>query len=277
MFKRIMRILGLCAFSALFIAYLYGDFAAKRETVLAAAPENYIIYVTPAPDGEVPPAPTPGIDVTPAVTPEPTLDPNSPAGRAAALGLAAPPEIDIDSWEYILANGDHSIDRYAPPEIVVLEDQSFDSRIIEPLKEMSAAARAAGLKVYLSSGYRDYDTQAANFIRVCENNGVSDGKTSAGFYITMPAGCSEHQTGLACDITDQYYPLKNASLENTELFQWLKVHCHEFGFIVRFPKDKEVETGVMYEPFHFRYVGVEAAAYIMENGLCFEEFVNLYR
>ena len=92
----------------------------------------------------------------------------------------------------------------------------------------------------------------------------------------MPAGCSEHQSGLACDITDVYREIKNSEIENTDTYKWLLEHCAEYGFIHRFPSGKEDVTGVMYEPFHFRYVGVEAAQYIEQNGLCFEEFIALY-
>ena len=223
-------------------------------------------------EGEAPPEEDPP-ESTPAV------DPDSPEGRAAALGLPAPPDIDIESWEYILANGENSISEYVPPELVVIgtNSQQFDTRIEEPLKAMTDDAVANGISIFVSSGYRSYSDQAANFIRVCNNNGVTDGKDSRGFYITMPAGCSEHQTGLAADITDHYYELKNSSIENTETFQYLSKHCQDFGFIVRFPKDKEKVTGVMYEPFHFRYVGIEAAQYIMENGICLEEFLALYK
>ena len=237
---------------------------------LPAAPEP-----TPHPAQEATPAPTP--QSAPEPTPEPTPDPDSPTGRALSRGLPTPPDIDIDSWEYILANGENSIAEYTPPEIVTLENQPLDSRIIEPLKAMAQDTRAQGLSVFLSSGYRSYSEQAANFIRVCQNNGVADGKDARGFYITMPAGCSEHQTGLACDITDVYYPVKNSSIENTATFQYMSKHCQDFGFILRFPKDKEEVTGVMYEPFHYRYVGVEAAQYMTENNLCLEEFVSLYR
>ena len=237
-----------------------------------------VLWDTPAPtEPTVPPVAEPPAELTPAPTPEPTVEPDSPEGRALALGLPKPPDIDANSWEFILANGENSIAEYAPPEAVNLEGQVIDKRIEEPLKAMAADTRAQGLSVYLSSGYRSYSDQAANFIRVCNNNGVSDGKTADGFYITMPAGCSEHQTGLCCDITDVYYPTKNASLENTAMFQYMSKHCHEFGFIVRFPKGLEKTTGVMYEPFHFRYVGVEAATYIMENGICLETFLSLYR
>ncbi len=213
-----------------------------------------------------------------AVTVSAAADPDSPAGRAAERNLPAPPEIDINSWEYILANGEHSIQKYAPPSTVTIEGQIVDSRIAEPLKAMAEDSRAQGLSVYLSSGYRSYDEQAANFTRICQNNGVSDGKNRNGFYITKPAGCSGHQTGLCCDITDVYYSTKTSeALEKTDLYQYMSKHCHEFGFIVRFPDgDQQTITGVMYEPWHYRYVGVEAATYIMENHLTLEEFIDLY-
>lgn len=224
------------------------------------------------------------------VTPEPTIDPNSPAGRAAALGLPAPPEIDVNSWEFTLVNGDHSIGEYAPENLAYLDQTltytdvqtapsdrlAVDARIADALVAFGLGCKDAGLPVYLSSGYRSYSDQQANFIRVCNNNGVSDGKDANGHYITMPAGCSEHQLALCCDITDIYRPIKNAEIEKTETFQWLKEHCAAFGFIVRFPAGKEDITNVMYEPFHFRYVGSEAANYIMQNGLVLEEFLALY-
>ena len=219
------------------------------------------------------------VEATPEPTPEPTVDPNSPQGRALALGLPTPPDIDINSWEYILVNGENLLDAsYVPPLVVNVSESKcpVDSRIADALMAMAEDTKAQGLTVYLSSGYRSYNEQAANFQRVCANNGVTDGKDAQGYYITMPAGGSEHQTGLCCDITDRYYQIKNASLENTAMFQYMNEHCHEFGFILRFPKDKGEITGVMYEPFHFRYVGVEAATYIKENNLCLEEFVALY-
>lgn len=190
------------------------------------------------------------------------------------------PEIDISSWEYVLVNDANRLtaEDFPPQVVTVSESQCpVDSRIAEPLMAMAQACKDAGHNVYLSSGYRSYSEQAANFTRVCNNNGVADGKDYNGFYITMPAGASEHQTGLACDITDRYYEIKNASLENTDTFQWLKANCTDYGFILRFPKDKETVTGVMYEPFHFRYVGVEVAKFMTENNLCLEEFVALYQ
>lgn len=209
-------------------------------------------------------------------SPEPSSAPDTPASRAAALGLPEPPDIDINSWEFLLANIDNNIAEYVPPEIVNIEGQYFDSRIVDAMNAFVADTRAQGLSVYLSSGYRSYSDQAANFQRVV-NNGYVDGKTWDGFYVSMPAGTSEHQTGLVCDITDIYYPLKDKLIENTETYKYMSAHCQEYGFIVRYPDGKQDITGVMYEPWHFRYVGVEAATYIMENGLCLEEFLDLYR
>ncbi len=209
--------------------------------------------------------------------PVPTVDPDSPAGRAAAIGLPEPPDVDVSGWEFILANPSTSISTYVPPQLETLEGQQFDSRIIEPMKAFIKGARDQGLSVYLSSGYRSYNDQEANFRRVCELNGVPDGKDAKGFYITLPAGNSEHQSGLCCDITDIYYSVKNRSLEDTALYKWMSVHCQEYGFIVRYPDGKEAVTEIMYEPWHFRYVGNEAADYIMENGLTLEEFLDLYK
>ena len=224
---------------------IYDTFKMDPEEVLA----------TPVPEETPVPSPTP--TPTPEPTPEPTPDHDWP-------------DVDITSWEFLLANPDHSIGDYAPT-LATLEGQQLDERIIQPMEDFVAAARAEGLKVYLSSGYRDYATQNYLYQRKVAQYGEETAKT-----IVAVPGTSEHQTGLACDITDQYYEFKDSSLENTALYQWMSQHCQEYGFIVRFPKGKEDITGIIYEPWHFRYVGVEAATDIMENGLCLEEFLELY-
>ena len=96
--------------------------------------------------------------------------------------------------------------------------------------------------------------------------------------IVLPPGTSEHQTGLCCDITDEYRSPKNPDeLSQTETFKWLNAHCTEYGFILRYPENKQDITKVIYEPWHFRYVGKEVAEYITENDLCLEEFLELYK
>ena len=181
------------------------------------------------------------------------------------------PDIDINSWEYVLANAEHSIGEYTP-ELGEIEGQKLDQRILEPMQQFVADARAEGLSVFLSSGYRGFEEQQYLFNRKVEQYGEEKAAT-----IVSRPGTSEHQTGLACDITDEYYELKDESLENTALYQWMSKHCQEYGFIVRYPKDKEEITGIIYEPWHFRDVGVEAATYMVEHNLCLEEFVALYQ
>lgn len=304
-FIRIIRvILGL----ALLAAFAYGLFtfaqAAPKsgdykdlleESVVNApvvtTPKPVAAAPTDAPAGETPAEENAGPVIE--QPPEPTPLPNTPAARAAALGLPAPPNVDITSWEFMLVNGDNSIDQYEPeqfgyinPTIDAFDVQTnfnpdrtpVDFRIAQALLDFGTAAEEDGLNVYLASGYRSYESQVDNFNRVCANNGVSDGKNAAGYYITMPAGCSEHQSGLCCDITDRWYGTKTAdALRNTPLSVWMAEHCQEYGFILRFPEGKEDITKVMYEPWHFRYVGVDAAAYIMANNLTLEEFVGLYQ
>ena len=234
--------------------------------------------------------------VTPTIepAPEPTPLPDTPEGRAAAMGLPAPPDVDINSWEFLLVNADNPLSEdyepeqfgYLNPTIDAFDVQTnfnpdrekVDFRIAQALLDFSVAAEKEGLSVYLTSGFRSYQSQADNFKRVCVANGISDGKDKDGFYITMPAGCSEHQSGLCCDMVDKWYAsLRAAEQRDKPLQIWLGEHCQEYGFILRFPEGKEDVTGVMYEPWHFRYVGQPAAHYIMENGLCLEEFLDLYR
>lgn len=186
------------------------------------------------------------------------------------------PQVDLDSWELMLVNADNPLpEDYAPTEIAYVGDSQCpqDSRIAQALEDFAQGARDQGLPVYLSSGYRTYSEQQGLFRNMVNREGSEE---AAAKIVSRP-GTSEHQTGLACDITDIYRELKTHDLENTETYRWMKEHCHEYGFIVRYPEDKSDITGVIYEPWHFRYVGMEAAEYIMKNGLCLEEFLALYQ
>ena len=200
---------------------------------------------------------------------------DSPAPEDAAVQEPSEdrlPDIDIGSWEFILANASHSVEEY-DPDLEAIEDIELDARIIEPMTRFVNDARNQGLSVILASGYRGYEEQSELFeVKVAQ----CDGDEAEAATIIARPGTSEHQTGLAADITDDYYEFKTEALEKTELYQWMSTHCQEYGFIVRFPKGKEDVTGIIYEPWHFRYVGEEAAAYIMNHGLALEEFLELY-
>ena len=294
----------------IFASYLYLQIAGYEELrapqapapAAPAAPAQELAPEVEAPvPGDETPDPEAGIispvqpEPDPAEPTAPTVDPASPYGKAlanaAAQGLPQPPEIDLDSWEFTLVNGDHSIGQYAPEQLAYLNQTlsetdiqtayngnrcPVDARIAEPLIAFGLACKDAGLPIFLSSGYRSYSDQAANFTRICQNNGISDGKDASGHYITMPAGCSEHQLALCCDITDKYYPTKTPEKVASPTIDWLQANCTDYGFILRFPSGKEDITGVMHESWHFRYVGREAARYITENRLTLEEFLALY-
>jgi len=224
--------------------------------------------VQPIPEETAPPEaaetqkPTPA--PTPELTPEPTPSPEPTPYR---------PDVDITEWNFILANPANAIGDYVP-ELTELEGgQLFDSRAVEYLQAFVDAGRAAGYSVVINSSYRSYDTQNYLYWRKVEQCG---GDQAVAATIVAPPGTSEHQTGLCCDIADQFYSVKDSSLENTATYHWLYEHCAEYGFILRYPKDKGNITGIIYEPWHFRYVGVEAAQFIMDEGLCLEEFLALY-
>ena len=139
---------------------------------------------------------------------------------------------------------------------------------LEALVAMSEAARADGYNLYLKSAYRSWKTQNTMYYnRLKRNNGKDDG------WVSKP-GASDHQTGLGCDVVPRSWRDKsmNEKMASAPECQWMAAHCHEFGFILRYPEDKEEVTEINFEPWHMRYVGIPAATYIMENGLCLEEF-----
>ena len=318
--KRVVRFIGGLCFAFVFIIFAvisirvaphsadvdamdpssYEDttFGYDRQGFLASGrtvyvPENYRDYQPEAAE-EVPAEPAPETEPVAAepaeeAAPEPV---RPEVLKAQEKGLPAPPAININDWQYMLVNPSHLLDAtYAPEELAYLamtgEDteirtekddyrQVVDKRIAQPLIDFAQGCKAAGLPVYLSSGYRSYDEQNYLFQRKV---GQGYSEEVAKTIVAYP-GSSEHQTGLACDITDYYHELKDSSLEQTATYQWLRDHCTEYGFILRYPADKSGSadsiTGVIYEPWHFRYVGVEAAEYIMANNLCLEEFWELY-
>ena len=260
MIKRILNALLVAALAAILCAVVY--------------------YRTSEPTDSLP-SPAPVIEETPSLEPTPTLTPE-PTPTPTPDPFADKPDVDISSWEYTLVNKDNLLSSDFLPELTSLENgQNFNSRAVEALKQFVAAARAEGLSVYITSSYRSYATQQSLFNNKVNQYISSEGSKEAAAEkaktIVAYPGTSEHQLGLACDIVDKYYVYMNESLESTELSKWMAAHCAEYGFILRYPKDKTDVTGVMFEPWHFRYVGVEAATYIMEKGLCFEEYVALYK
>ena len=146
-----------------------------------------------------------------------------------------------------------------------LSDMRMVKEAKEAFEEMAKAAKKEKLNIIAMSTYRSYEYQVDLYNRYKKQ----DGEEKADTYSGRP-GHSEHQTGLAADI---YNGQTNyTSFEKTKEFTWMSDHAHEYGFILRFPKDKEKETGYEYESWHYRYVGKEIATYIKENNISFEEY-----
>lgn len=158
----------------------------------------------------------------------------------------------------LVANKTYSLpSSYNPGGLLPECDKAYD--------KMDAAAAKAGYELYISSGFRSYGTQESIYNRYVAN----DGKANADRYSARP-GYSEHQTGLAIDLNGV-----SDSFGDTATGKWVAAHCHEYGFILRYPKGKEAQTGYMYEPWHIRYVGVDVATKIYNSGLCFEEYYGI--
>ena len=130
---------------------------------------------------------------------------------------------------------------------------------------MQADAAAMGLNIYISSAYRSYDYQAGLYQRYVEKSGQAE----ADRYSARP-GHSEHQTGLAFDLNTI-----SDEIKDTAEGKWVAENCYEYGFIIRYPEDKESVTGYMYEPWHIRYLGVETATAVYNSGLCLEEYLGI--
>ena len=150
------------------------------------------------------------------------------------------------------------------PEINQLRAPAADA-----LKQMFATAEEAGIILYARSGYRSYGTQERLYGSYVETHGEE-----AASRFSAPPGASEHQTGLAMDVTSESvgYELLESFGETAE-GEWVKDNAHVYGFIIRYHEGKEDITGYMYEPWHLRYVGKELAHDIKESGLTYEEYI----
>jgi gamma-polyglutamate biosynthesis protein CapA len=140
----------------------------------------------------------------------------------------------------------------------------------DALEDMLEDAKKAGYIITASSGFRDYDTQ-----KIILDNNLKTKKTDVSNSVAKP-GSSEHQLGMAVDLTSKSIAYASASgkFENTDESKWLETHAYEYGFIQSYPKDKEDITGYMYEPWHYRYVGVENALEIINTGKTINQFLK---
>jgi D-alanyl-D-alanine carboxypeptidase len=151
-------------------------------------------------------------------------------------------------------------------------DQWVDERIYPELQQMFDDARAEGIYPLINESYRSAERQQEildNYIAAYEAEGLSTEEAQQrALEVVAKPGTSEHQLGLALDIIVEYEE------DSTQTWQWLKENCWRYGFILRYPEDKTEITGISYEPWHFRYVGAEAAQQITERGITLEEYLE---
>ncbi len=215
------------------------------------------------------PTPTPTAEPTPTPTPEP--------GETG--GVLKEEFTDTDSL-LLLANKKHRLpEGYAPEDLAYTEVPTADSQVVMryeaavALENMCAAAYEEGITLVPASGFRSEELQAELYNGYVEQYG-----TERADRISSRPGYSDHQTGLAADIADHdWSTVFTQDMENTPEGIWLKDHAHEYGFIMRYPKGKEEITGYAYEPWHFRYIGVEAATAIwsVDPFYTFEEYYGV--
>ncbi|RKI90052.1 D-alanyl-D-alanine carboxypeptidase family protein [Parablautia intestinalis] len=191
---------------------------------------------------------------------------------------------DKDDWRLMLINKQHPIPAdYSftlGPIKTMKGTMKCDERIIEDLLSMIQDAGDEGINLAICSPYRDMNRQKVLFNRKIKTYMASDmtymeAYKLASQTVTVP-GASEHQVGLAIDIVADYYLNLDEGFAETEAGIWLVENCAEYGFVLRYPKGKEYITSIEFEPWHFRYVGKEAAGIMMEEGLCLEEFWEKY-
>ncbi|MBQ5591735.1 MAG: M15 family metallopeptidase [Clostridia bacterium] len=171
-------------------------------------------------------------------------------------------------WELILVNRDHYIpEDYEVTLLKLSNGERVDERIYPELQQMFDDARATGLALYVAHGYR---TSAEQKRKAYEAEGKSpeEAKELAEKWVAVP-GTSEHQLGIAVDINADEEKCKAE-----DVYGWLAKNAHKYGFINRYPADKTEITGIIYEPWHYRYVGKSAAAEMYEKGICLEEYIE---
>lgn len=194
---------------------------------------------------------------------------NQEAGEMTSQGLL------------ILVNKEQPIPEGYKVELHWLQNKScaVAEEMYDALRDMLSDGSDEGLEFVVASGYRSSEYQQQLLEEDIQASMESEGLTWQEAYDketreTMPPGYSEHETGLAVDIVSLDYQVLDREQENTRENEWLRRNCAEYGFILRYPEEAEAITGISYEPWHFRYVGKEAAEDITRQGITLEEYLG---
>ena len=234
-------------------------------------------------------------EATDEVTPVPTEKPQTgwveQGGRYYYLledGSKATGKHEIDGKTYcfdsnglliILVNPwNHKPDNYKPELVSIGGGKSIHAMCYDDLMQMLSDCKAAGHTYRIDYAYRSYQLQTKLFINSLTGylwKGYS--REKAGQLVgkaTAVPGTSEHELGLALDIVDKDRPGRNSAQANTDTQKWLMANSWKYGFILRYPNGKTNITGIIFEPWHYRYVGKEIAKEIYESGMCLEEYLE---
>ena len=210
----------------------------------------------------------------------------SPDSNAAPVSQAVPPTPvsqeetpDPADWRLCLVNPWHPLPEGYQPQLTQVENgHQVDSRCAADLEAMLADCRAAGHAPLLCSSYRTQEKQTQLYNNLVQKQIARETagrrpwpKRPRRWRSRAPASTS---WAWPVDIVDTQNQVLNRAQEDTAVQQWLMEHCWEYGFILRYPPDKEEKTGIIYEPWHYRYVGREYAQAIRQSGLCLEEFLQ---
>lgn len=199
--------------------------------------------------------------------------------KGEAVSEKTDKKLSADDWQLVLVNKQHPVPAdYTFTLGTITGNMKCDVRIIDELMTMMQAAKKEGIDLVICSPYRDYNRQTVLFNRKIDyymEKGYSymEAYKIASITVTVP-GASEHQIGLALDIVSTSYTALEIGFGETEAGIWLKENAYKYGFILRYPLGKEYITGIQYEPWHYRYVGKEAATEIMKRAITLEEFLE---
>jgi D-alanyl-D-alanine carboxypeptidase len=249
------------------------DAPTSPETDAQTAPdEQTTVEHTSAPETTIP-------EVTDEVTTAPETTEEVTTAPETTEEVTTEPEVTETPWNLVLVNPWHSLpEEYTFELSTVSGKYKIDSRCAEALKTMLADCKAAGFTPYICSAYRTWEDQVYLFDKKVTsfiNKGYSEeeAKRLAAKETAVP-GTSEHQLGLAADILCTSRPWLDDGQADTATQKWLMANCHKYGFILRYPKGTTHITGIIYEPWHYRYVGVEIATEIMTKGITLEEYLG---
>ncbi len=191
------------------------------------------------------------------------------------------PDVSVPAgdWAAILVNPTNLLPDDFSVELADFEGGQVDGRILEVCEEMFRDAEKDEVTLSLVDAYRSYDRQNELYLKKVESyiaKGLDRAAAEAeAATITARPDTSEHQTGLALDIVTPFYTSRDKGFAETKAFAWLNANAQNYGFTLRYKQDKAEFTKVIYEPWHWRFVGVQAAEEMKKTGQCLEEYLGI--